>query len=49
MKGSHKIYRRSSATQLMNFQDEDGQAKPYQVKQLLNAIEEEISKEGEEK
>lgn len=37
--GSHKLYRHNSISQLMNFQNDHGKAKPYQVKQLLNSIE----------
>lgn len=41
--GSHKIYENSELDitqgRMQNFQDVNGQAKPYQVKQLLAAIE----------
>jgi predicted RNA binding protein YcfA (HicA-like mRNA interferase family) len=46
--GSHKMYRHNSISQRMNFQNYKGKAKPYQVRQLLNAIEE-INREREEK
>lgn len=40
---SHKIYSHprlgNEPGALMNFQEKDGKAKPYQLKQLLNAIE----------
>ncbi len=40
---SHKIYENSNLDlaqgRIMNFQEVNGQAKPYQVKQLLAAIE----------
>ncbi|MGH9754892.1 MAG: type II toxin-antitoxin system HicA family toxin [Blastocatellia bacterium] len=40
--GSHKIYENGRLTpeqgRIMNFQDHQGKAKPYQVTQLLNAI-----------
>ena len=37
--GSHRIYKRSGSMQLMNFQeDRNGRAKPWQVRQLLAAI-----------
>lgn len=36
--GSHRIYKRPMWPQVMNFQDCKGKAKPYQVRQLLNAI-----------
>ena len=38
-RGSHYIYKRVGTMQLMNFQDHRGRAKPYQVRQLLAAIE----------
>jgi hypothetical protein len=39
--GSHRMYKRSGSTILMNFQeDRNGRAKPYQVRQLLAAIDE---------
>lgn len=39
--GSHRMYKRAGSTILMNFQeDRNGRAKPYQVRQLLAAIEE---------
>jgi len=39
--GSHRMYKRSGNTILMNFQeDRNGRAKPYQVRQLLAAIDE---------
>lgn len=36
--GSHKIYKHDSYPNRMNFQNKDGKAKPYQVKQLLDFI-----------
>jgi hypothetical protein len=50
---SHRIYKRSDYMPIMNFQDVKGQAKPVQVRQLLNTIEElgllkEETKEGED-
>jgi len=37
--GSHSPYKRAGSTLLMNFQeDRNGRAKPYQVRQLLAAI-----------
>ena len=39
-KGSHVIMKHTDKSIFMNFQDKDGEAKPYQVKQLLEAIEE---------
>lgn len=38
--GSHHIYMHPGNGSLMNFQPRDGKAKPTQVKQLLDAIEE---------
>lgn len=38
-KGSHLIYKRPGYRGLLNFQDVKGEAKPYQVRQLLRAIE----------
>ena len=41
--GAHQIYENVQLTpedgRLMNFQSDQGKAKPYQVNQLLNAIE----------
>lgn len=36
--GSHRIYKRIGHARLMNFQDHDGMAIAYQVRQLLRAI-----------
>lgn len=38
--GSHRIYKRAGHRELMNFQDVNGKAKSYQVKQLLEVIDE---------
>ncbi|MDD2734817.1 MAG: type II toxin-antitoxin system HicA family toxin [Desulfuromonadaceae bacterium] len=38
--GSHRVYRHEKFPGIMNFQDVKGKAKPYQVKQLLNFINE---------
>jgi hypothetical protein len=41
-KGSHQIFTNPNLVGLngmMNFQEENGKAKPYQVRQLLNVIE----------
>jgi len=46
--GSHKIYKHNSISHKMNFQNYEGKAKPYQVTQLLNAIEE-LDRERDEK
>ncbi len=37
-RGSHKSYRRAGVVELLNFQNEGGKAKPYQVRQLLKII-----------
>lgn len=38
--GSHRIFKRRGHRQLMNFQDDGGKAMPYQVRQLIRAIDE---------
>lgn len=38
--GSHTIYRHMRSRRLISFQNDKGMAKPYQVRQLLNLIEE---------
>lgn len=38
-KGSHIMMKHTDEEIMMNFQDKNGEAKPYQVKQLLEAIE----------
>jgi len=37
-KGSHKIYKHTTLKKMMNFQPNDNKAAPYQIKQLLNFI-----------
>jgi predicted RNA binding protein YcfA (HicA-like mRNA interferase family) len=37
--GSHHIYVHSNVPELLNLQNVHGQAKPYQIKQLLRLIE----------
>lgn len=37
--GSHKIFAHDAVREIMNFQNDRGKAKAYQVKQLLNCIE----------
>lgn len=37
--GSHEIYRRKGVADIVNIQNDNGQAKPYQVKQFLSLIE----------
>ncbi|HET7234614.1 MAG TPA: type II toxin-antitoxin system HicA family toxin [Longimicrobium sp.] len=44
--GSHRLYKRNGSTALMNFQeDRSGRAKPYQVRQMLAAIDELLASE----
>ncbi len=38
-KGSHRIYVKDGVRDMLNFQNVDGKAKPYQVKQFLKIIE----------
>jgi len=45
--GSHRIYKRPRNFTAMNFQDFGGTAKPYQVRQLLRAIDALTFDEGE--
>jgi len=37
--GSHRIYKSSKVVELINLQDENGKAKPYQIKQFLSLVE----------
>ena len=37
--GSHHIFQHSEITELVNLQNVKGQAKPYQVRQLLKLVE----------
>ena len=37
-RGSHRIFKRRGTAQLLNLQDVNGMAKPYQIRQLLAAI-----------
>jgi hypothetical protein len=37
--GSHHVYKHPTFRRIMDFQNDNGQAKPYQVRQLLEAIE----------
>jgi len=38
-KGSHRIFVKKGVREMLNLQDADGWAKPYQVRQLLKIIE----------
>jgi hypothetical protein len=37
--GSHKIYFRDDLREILNFQNDEGWAKPYQVRQFIKIIE----------
>jgi hypothetical protein len=37
--GNHNIYARPDVEQLVNLQDVNGQAKPYQIRQFLRLVE----------
>lgn len=37
--GSHRIYAHPALSELVNIQDVAGQAKPYQIRQLLRLVE----------
>ena len=37
--GSHRIYRHAKSGAMMNFQNCEGMAKPYQVRQFLDLVE----------
>jgi hypothetical protein len=38
-KGSHRIFARRGIVEMLNFQEVDGKAKPYQVRQFIKIIE----------
>lgn len=38
IKGGHHIFHRDGVTEILNLQDKNGQAKPYQVKQARDII-----------
>ncbi len=40
VRGSHYIYDHPEIAELVNIQDDDGKAKPYQVRQFLKLVEE---------
>lgn len=42
-RGSHRLFERLGDARLMNFQEDRGMAKPYQVRQLLRALDDEGS------
>ena len=37
--GSHNIYRRANIAEFINLQNDNGKAKPYQIKQFLALVE----------
>jgi len=37
--GSHRVYYRDGIWEILNFQDDGGWAKPYQVRQFIKLIE----------
>ena len=37
--GSHRIYKNTDVAELINLQDDNGKAKPYQIKQFLSLVE----------
>jgi hypothetical protein len=37
-KGSHRVYAHDGVAQIMNFQNDGGRAKAYQVRQLLDCV-----------
>ena len=37
--GSHRIYKKTNVVELINIQNENGKAKPYQIKQFLALVE----------
>lgn len=39
-KGSHRVYSKKGITDILNFQNVKGMAKPYQVRQLLRITDE---------
>jgi hypothetical protein len=36
--GSHRVFARTGATELINLQEQKGQAKPYQVRQVATLV-----------
>ena len=37
--GSHNIYKNDTVSEIINIQNVDGEAKPYQIKQFLSIVE----------
>jgi hypothetical protein len=46
--GSHRLYKRKGDPNLMNFQDRNGRAKAYQVRQLVAAIDEQRAEDQDD-
>lgn len=46
-KGSHVVYEKGGVEEILTFQDRNGMAKPYQVKQLIAVIDKYRLGEGE--
>ena len=38
-KGSHRVYSKKGVPEILTFQNVDGMAKPYQIRQFLDIIE----------
>lgn len=38
-KGSHRIYIKEGVFEILNFQNDKGKAKPYQIRQFLSIVE----------
>lgn len=38
VKGSHHIFSKNNIPEIINIQDKEGKAKPYQIKQIRNII-----------
>jgi predicted RNA binding protein YcfA (HicA-like mRNA interferase family) len=48
VKGSHHVFTHPAVRELVNIQNVDGQAKPYQVRQFLRLVERYSLKMGDE-
>jgi len=49
IKGSHHIYARPGIPELINLQEADGRAKPYQVRQFLKLLDKYKMAPGDER
>ena len=45
--GSHQIFKNATVTEFINLHEENGKAKPYQIKQFLSLVEKYKLKLGE--